>query len=100
MSTLTLPPQPTLLSHTLSPTAIAKCHISDLWKARFLVPATTGAERDYRPEGLIAIDNYPTRLVEVVGWVAGVDHNDSYITIYREHNNSRFCVVRATTDCM
>lgn len=78
-STLPLPPHPALLSHTLSPAAVAKCHVSDLWNARFLVPAP-----DARPDALVAIDHYPARLLEVVGWVAGVDRKESSMTVYRE----------------
>lgn len=82
MSTLPLPPPPLLLSHTLSPGAAAKCHISDLWRARFLVPPAADSPA-FRPEGLVALDHYPARLLEVVGWVAGVDRKDASVTIYR-----------------
>ena len=96
-----LPPLSVLQTWVHRPQAVAKCTVSDVYRLRSITPGeeagtsygTRGEsnsaidkEEVYLDVGLTAdlflLDHFPCRSVELVGWVAGVDHKESSMTLY------------------
>ncbi|WWC61486.1 uncharacterized protein I303_104070 [Kwoniella dejecticola CBS 10117] len=75
-----LPPLHTLIGWSHRPQAIAKCFISDVYKMQTL--ANHGTEgMMYASRDVFLLNQYPCRMVEIVAWVAGVDHKDTSMTV-------------------
>jgi hypothetical protein len=70
--------------------ALAPCFVSDVYSLRALreelahVSRTTRGELDGLRQlttDVFLLDHFPCKCVELVGWVAGVDHKDASMTI-------------------
>lgn len=80
------------------PQAVTKCFVSDVYRMRALLPADSLAQR-FAPRGeplcskklngwliprsdVFLLNRWPCKVVELVGWVAGVDDRESSLTVY------------------
>ena len=96
-----LPPLSVLQTWVHRPQAVAKCTVSDVYRLRSITrgeeagtsygtrgesDSATDKEEVSSDVGLTAdlflLDHFPCRSVELVGWVAGVDHKESSMTLY------------------
>ncbi|WOO83405.1 uncharacterized protein LOC62_05G006931 [Vanrija pseudolonga] len=74
-----LPPLATLQSWVHRPQAVAACFVSDVYALQNLRESNAGVSRTSRD--VFLLNHFPCKLVELVGWVAGVDHKDASMTI-------------------
>ncbi|BEI84554.1 hypothetical protein CcaverHIS002_0411580 [Cutaneotrichosporon cavernicola] len=61
------------------PQALALCFVSDVYALRALREETNLVTRTTRD--VFLLDHFPCKFVQLVGWVAGVDHKDTSMTI-------------------
>ncbi|KAL1406119.1 hypothetical protein Q8F55_007802 [Vanrija albida] len=75
----TLPPLAALQSWVHRPQAVAACFVSDVYELQNLREEGAGVSRTSRD--VFLLNHFPCKVVELVGWVAGVDHKDASMTV-------------------
>ncbi|ORY23699.1 hypothetical protein BCR39DRAFT_345336 [Naematelia encephala] len=74
-----LPPLATLLTWVHRPQAVARCFVSDVYQMASLVSTTEGTSHSSRD--VFLLNRFPCRMVELVGWVAGVDNKEASMVV-------------------
>ncbi|OCF31473.1 hypothetical protein I316_06875 [Kwoniella heveanensis BCC8398] len=92
LDSTSLPPYQTLLSYVHRPTAVLPCFVSDVYQAKTIIQATYlettkngfgigGSGHGYGTREMFLLNAIPCKFVEIVAWVAGVDHKESTMTV-------------------